>query len=255
MNPIIIFVIMMALLRSAAAFSRTHHRRINLTKSSPESACRIGGGESTRFQGSAACSSVRRPHSTRRHFVSSRHDAHDDVDETMHLKHYSISGVGKKSSTNTTTDTGHVIMTDVPINMGGENAAPQPVEYLLASLIGCTQATAMYVSRNMRPRLYIDTMDFDIRAYRDERGALSMIEKNELPSMPSRLIRVHGTVAVHFKGRRGVLDPEVTREQLRMLAMQTEARCPIASMMHSSGCVMDIEWVVNESGGGARIVS
>ena len=151
-------------------------------------------------------------------------DDDDDDDEAMHLKHYSISGVGKKSSTNATTNTGHVIMTDVLINMGGKNAAPQPVELLLASLIGCTQATAMFVSRNMRPRLYIDRMDFDLRAHRDERGALSStIENGDLPTMPSRLMRVHGRVTVHFKGGTGErLDTAmVTNEQLMMLAMQT----------------------------------
>jgi hypothetical protein len=39
----------------------------------------------------------------------------------------------------------------------------------------------------------------------------------------------------------------VTREQLRVLAEQTEARCPIANMMHMSGCVMDIEWTNGRS--------
>ena len=82
-------------------------------------------------------------------------------------------------------------------------------------------------------------MDFEsFSAYRDERGALDLpIEM--LPSLPSKLQCVTGTVRVHFKAA-----SSVTHEQLSILAEQTEARCPIASMMHVSGCVMDIEWVM-----------
>lgn len=138
------------------------------------------------------------------------------------------------------TNTGHTISTDVPVKMGGKDSGPQPVEHLLAAFVGCTQATAIYVGRNMVPRLHISGMDFDIRAYRDERGALmppTMMD--DLPSIPARLQRVYGTVTVHFEESSAA----TTKERLRILAEQTEARCPVANMMHSSGCVMDIEWV------------
>ena len=44
--------------------------------------------------------------------------------------------------------------------MGGANLAPQPVETLLAALIGCTQATALFVGRQLG--VVIDKMEFDI---------------------------------------------------------------------------------------------
>ena len=156
------------------------------------------------------------------------------------MKRYSISGRGNGSAATVETNTGHVICTDVPIKMGGKDSGPQPVEHLLAALIGCTQATATYVSRNMSPRLAIDHMDFDIRAIRDERGAL-MHPIDDIPSIPARLTHVHGSIRVNFK-KRGTSSMLVTREQLRVLAEQTEARCPIANMMHMSGCVLEIEW-------------
>ena len=135
------------------------------------------------------------------------------------------------------TNTGHTLQTDVPKKMGGDDTAAQPVEHLLAALIGCTQATAMYVGRMMQPRLIIDRIGFDIEAYRDERGALeSPIEK--IPSIPARLQCVSGTVTVHFM--KGI---QVSEEQLSILGEQTEARCPVANMMHASGCVMDIKWM------------
>jgi putative redox protein len=158
-------------------------------------------------------------------------------DKEQYTKTYKIQGVGKGSAVEMKTNTNHVLNTDVPIKMGGRNTAPQPVEHLLAALIGCTQATAVYVGRMMTPRLFIDKMDFDLEGYRDERGALQLpIE--EFPSIPARLEAVSGVVKVYFK--KGSIP---TPRQLLVLKEQTEARCPVANMMHASGCKIDIEWI------------
>ena len=91
----------------------------------------------------------------------------------------------------------------------------------------------------MKQRLIIDKIEFvDINAYRDERGALELPIDDVLPTIPARLQCVSGTINVNFK--KGI---HVTEEQLSILAKQTEARCPVANMMHASGCVMDIKWV------------
>eukprot|EP00579_Thalassiosira_antarctica_P021730 CAMPEP_0201971270 /NCGR_PEP_ID=MMETSP0904-20121228/36136_1 /ASSEMBLY_ACC=CAM_ASM_000553 /TAXON_ID=420261 /ORGANISM="Thalassiosira antarctica, Strain CCMP982" /LENGTH=168 /DNA_ID=CAMNT_0048520607 /DNA_START=98 /DNA_END=604 /DNA_ORIENTATION=- len=163
----------------------------------------------------------------------------NEEEEASHRKYYAISGTGQRSTVKMETNTGHNLQTDVPKKMGGGDSAPQPVEHLLAALLGCTQATAIYVGRTMNPRLIIDKIDFDVEAYRDERGALEIPIIDKLPTIPARLQCVSGTVRVHFK-QKGV---QVSEEQLRILGEQTEARCPIANMMHASGCVMDIQWV------------
>ena len=139
------------------------------------------------------------------------------------------------------TNTGHTIQTDIPLKMGGKDTAPQPVEYLLAALIGCTQATSIYVGRMMKPRLLIDRIDFDIHGYRDERGALEL-PIDTIPSIPARLQCVNGTVKVYFKN-----GMNVRNEELSILAEQTEARCPVANMMHASGCSMEIKWINGSS--------
>lgn len=159
----------------------------------------------------------------------------DDENE-MHRKQYSISGTGRRSKVTCQTNTNHILETDVPKKMGGGDEAPQPVEHLLAALLGCTQATAVFVGRMMEPRLIIDNIDFNIEAYRDQRGALSL-PITETPAIPARLQKVAGTVIVTFKD-----GMEVSEEQLDMLGKQTEARCPVANMMNASGCIMEIEW-------------
>ena len=137
------------------------------------------------------------------------------------------------------TNTGHTIQTNVPQKMGGKDTAPQPVEYLLAALIGCTQATAIYVGRMMKPRILIDRINFDIHGYRDERGALAL-PIDTIPSITARLQCVSGTVKVYFK-KNGM--KVISDEELSILAKQTEARCPVANMMYASGCDMDIKWI------------
>jgi uncharacterized OsmC-like protein len=144
--------------------------------------------------------------------------------------------------------------------MGGADKAPQPVETLLAAFAGCTQATATFVGRRMQPqRILIDRLEFDLAAYRDERGALTLpIEED--PPTPAMLQRIDGTIRVFIKEARtrkkksddrddGVGEaqedarPAITDDQLRLLAHQTEIRCPVASMIAASGCEMDVRWV------------
>ena len=156
-------------------------------------------------------------------------------------KSYHIEGVGQKSHVSLQTNTGHTIRTDVPKHMGGNDTAPQPVETLLAALIGCTQATAVFVGRNMEPRLVIDYLEFDIDAHRDERGALEM-PITQKPSIRARLQTIQGTIKVYLK--KGSLN----ESQLEILAEQTEARCPVANMILASGCAMNIKWLIGANG-------
>jgi uncharacterized OsmC-like protein len=137
-----------------------------------------------------------------------------------------------------TVNTHHTLQTDVPKTMGGDNLAPQPVETLLAAWIGCTQATALFVGRQMGS-LQIDKMDFDVMAFRDERGALQLpIEI--IPQIPSRLLEIKGTIQVYTQSM-------LSEEQLEILKEQTEARCPVANMIIQSGCEMNVIWVAKAS--------
>jgi uncharacterized OsmC-like protein len=74
----------------------------------------------------------------------------------------------------------HILYTDLPYNMGGTNTAVQPIELLLMSFIGCTQATAFYVSRHIQTSLssslspyVLQHIEFhNILAERDIRGSI-----------------------------------------------------------------------------------
>ena len=196
-----------------------------------------------------------------------------DYRKTYRLQGETLSG-GNPTGVRVTTDTGHVLQTDVPTSMGGLNRAPQPVETLLAAWMGCTQATALFVGRQMgmpvstktrKPqqtttttttnqqqpqqsrtqqasstRLLLDRLVFvDIQAERDERGALTLpIVKDQAPPVPSRITRLTGTIVVYRRG-----GEPITPSEMHMLQQQTEWRCPVANMMAASGCQMDVAWV------------
>ena len=207
------------------------------------------------------------------------------VEHIHKMKSYHLTGHGTSQSTTTsivqTDDTNHqhqhhILRTDLPLHMGGQNTAAQPVELLLAAYIGCTQATAVYVGRNMRPtRVMIERMEFDIQGERDDWGALGVVpihvpsssdsghghghaeessssssssssshqnDDEDLPSTPARLQLIKGVIKVFAKDRKGQA-VEIGQNAMKALEKQTEHRCPVANMMIASGCMMDIEWV------------
>lgn len=153
-------------------------------------------------------------------------------------KSYNLEGRGEGTKVEISTSTGHNLATDIPKTMGGKDAAPQPVETLLAAWMGCTQATALFVGRHLPDRVSIQTMEFEnIEATRDERGAIQL-PVVETPPVPSRLERITGTIKVF--ARRGA---PISPEQMELLKDRTEVRCPVANMIIASGCLIDVEWV------------
>ena len=76
-------------------------------------------------------------------------------------KLYSITGT-TQGTTSTSQTRGHTLRTDTPPSGGGKDTAPQPVETLLAALIGCEGATADFVARMLRTK--IRSIDFELRS-------------------------------------------------------------------------------------------
>jgi uncharacterized OsmC-like protein len=185
---------------------------------------------------------IKPPASTHPRTFATQHDdtTEEEIPEKKFQKRYELTGQTmkrNKSGVTVTTNTGHVLSTDLPVKMGGQNTAPQPVEVLLTALAGCTQATALFVGRQMTPeRLILDRLEFDWQAIRDERGALHL-PLTENPPVSSRLQRVSGTVTVFAAGKK-----PISTEQMTFLKKQTELRCPVANMFLASGCEMDVEW-------------
>lgn len=169
-----------------------------------------------------------------------RSSSSNTIENTTTAKHYSFHGhttskENKSSVTISFATSGHTITTDLPRPMGGQDRAPQPVEHLLAAWAGCTQATALFVSRQLlsRKTRSLERLEFvNITATREERGALALpIDEN--PPVPSRIHTITGRIVVW---------PSFG-DDLVLLREQTELRCPVANMLVASGCRMDVQWV------------
>lgn len=238
-----------------------------------------------------------------------------DKDEQQYIKSYQLTGIGTGTHVQIDTVTGHRIQTDIPKAMGGQDTAPQPVELLLSSWMGCTQATAMYVYRqiirmrrqhkkepiknrtgrhninndnnNNNTTIQLDTIVFEnIVAHRDERGALQLPIQDR-PRIPSQLFSITGTIRVYFKttrpasftttitpvvsedgGEDSAPDPHgenkqssrstgvssssssallLTEEEFELFQEQVEVRCPIANMIITSGCRINVDWIQMKS--------
>lgn len=162
--------------------------------------------------------------------------------DDKYMKYYRLTGAGQNNFISVRTNTGYSISTDTPIQVGGTDLAPQPVELLIASWMGCTQATATFVGRNMRSnRLMIEKLEFDnVEARRDERGALSNLPIKAgtlLPDIPPRLQEIKGTIRVFLQN-----NEKISKMDLELLANHTESRCPVASMILASGCQINVSW-------------
>ena len=145
-------------------------------------------------------------------------------------KLYSITGT-TQGTTSTSQTRGHTLKTDTPPSGGGKDTAPQPVETLLAALIGCEGATADFVARMLRTK--IRGIDFELEASRDPQGAAHLPVDAPAPAV-SRLTRIWGVAHVSIDA-----DDDATIEEIGRIVHE---RCPVANMVVASGCSLEIEW-------------
>ena len=147
-------------------------------------------------------------------------------------KVYKMTGRGEECAASVSVR-GHRILTDTPKLSGGKDGAAQPVELVLAALIGCETATAHFVARQLG--VTIDRVDFEVEAVRDVRGAAHVPVDAEAPA-PARLQRIVGEARVTSA------DPAVDDAVVARLAAIVHARCPVADMIAASGCALDVAW-------------
>jgi uncharacterized OsmC-like protein len=103
------------------------------------------------------------------------------------------------------------ILVDEPQGLGGLDAAPNPVEYLLASYAGCLNVVAHLVAAELN--ITIRSLNIDIG------GEIN----------PARLFGQSEQDRAGFKGLEVNLriDSNATPQQLEVLLAQTKKRCPV----------------------------
>lgn len=117
------------------------------------------------------------------------------------------------------------IVMDQPPAAGGTGTGPNPMELLLASLIGCQAVTLKQVAREL---------DFKFS------GFYSEIEGD----MDLRgFMGVEG-VCPYYCGLQGsvTVETEESQERLELVRTQVEERCPVHRLLADAGVPMNIEW-------------
>ena len=147
------------------------------------------------------------------------------------------------------TGAGHAVATDLPVMAGGAAIAAQPVELMIAALLGCKVATAHYVARHLFPRPHnkIESIVWeDVVGKRDEKGPLALPIEQPPPVFPG-LASVTGVALVRLPPGSPVSAADVAK-----LGELVEQRCPVAAMFVAAGCDMDMEWRLDVGDGAER---
>ena len=121
------------------------------------------------------------------------------------------------------------IQIDEPVDDGGSNSGPNPMQFFTASLAGCQNEQAQVVADELS--LSIDQINIAIEVDLDLSGFMGM--------------------AVHSKGSYksvrldAVVHGNVTDEQIQTLGQKVDARCPILALLRTSGCEIESNWSKN----------
>ena len=154
-------------------------------------------------------------------------------DETMKIKQKPIWTFKTRARAESTTrsmarvrDFDMVI--DEPVDRGGSNEGPMPVELVMAGLAGCTHVIANKLATHHGVRF--DSMDIDISTTMDSRGT-RLIEPIDVP-FPKVVI----TIAVETAG------PD---EAVERVMADLRHHCAVSKMLQQSGTQVVENWTVN----------
>lgn len=120
------------------------------------------------------------------------------------------------------------IIIDEPPSNHGEDLGPQPLEYMLASLAGCTNVILHKICRDRA--ITILDLEVDVTADLDTRGIFG--KENIAVPFPRISLTLRG------KTRNTAEDIEVLREELNW-------RCPVKVIMRESGSNIEESWHID----------
>lgn len=118
------------------------------------------------------------------------------------------------------------IQLDEPVEDGGLNSGPNPMQYFIASLAGCQNEQAQVVAEELS--LNIEQIDIKAEIDLDLSGFMGMSNHS---NSSYKSVRLKATV-------RG----EATDEQIKNLGQKVDARCPILALLRTSGCSIESNW-------------
>lgn len=145
----------------------------------------------------------------------------------MHLETFKAEAQGNGWPTKVDiTDTEWKLQLDEPIEDGGSNSGPNPMQYFTASLAGCQNEQAQVVAEELS--LSIEQIDIKIEIDLDLSGFMGTSEHSNNSYKNVRLD--------------AVVVGEATDEQVKSMGQKVDERCPILALLRTSGCKIESSW-------------
>jgi len=147
--------------------------------------------------------------------------------ENLHLETFKAKAQGNGWPTQVTiTNTEWKLRLDETVEDGGSNTGPNPMQYFIASLAGCQNEQAQVVAEELS--LNIEQIDLKIEIDLDLSGFMGESNNSNGSYKNVRLDAiVHG---------------EATEDQVKNMGEKVDARCPILSLLRTSGCEIESKW-------------
>jgi putative redox protein len=147
--------------------------------------------------------------------------------ENMHLETFKAEAQGKGWPTKISiTDTEWTIKTDEPVEDGGSNTGPNPMQLFIASLAGCQNEQAQVVADELS--LSITQVDIKLEIDLDLSGFMGTSDNS---NGSYKNLRLEASVL-----------GDVTNEQVKNLGQKVDDRCPILALLRTSGCEIESSW-------------
>ncbi|UMZ74503.1 OsmC family protein [Natranaerofaba carboxydovora] len=114
---------------------------------------------------------------------------------------------------------------DEPKEMGGDDTAPNPMEYVIGSLCGCSTVMISTIAEELN--FQVDSIEIESQGVIDERGAMGVDGVNQ-----------------HFQKVEEYiyLDTMESKSRLEELQGEVEKRCPGLNLLKDAGIEVKVYW-------------
>jgi putative redox protein len=147
--------------------------------------------------------------------------------ENLHVETFKAEAQGKGWPTKINiTGTEWTIKTDEPVEDGGSNTGPNPMQLFIASLAGCQNEQAQVVADELT--LNITQIDINAEIDLDLSGFMGVSDHSNGSYKNVRLD--------------AVVTGDITDQQVKILGKKVDDRCPVLGLLRTSGCNIESSW-------------
>lgn len=149
------------------------------------------------------------------------------MSEIQHLETFNATAIGKGWPTEVTiTGTEWQLKADEPVDDGGTNSGPNPMQYFIAALASCQNEQAQVVAEELS--VSIDSIDISLAVDLNLDGFMGLDDHSENCFKKASL--------------NAIVSGSLTNDQVLELARRVDNRCPILSVLRNSGCEINSNW-------------